>query len=379
MEVLGLIKRAAEKTGFVRERTNDSQMPTDTSNITVVPFFGDMRSMVVLSSLLLKRFREEERGSKYFILASWPGYQGLFPYVDEYWGIQDEDCVAKFYEEATQFRNRHQLSSGFFRSLNQYFFEDVVIPADQFGPYYDLGITNEYWNKYKHIRRTLPGIPSSAVLGKEFNRELQGRGGMKVFIYPSLYARFWEAGINNLKVKKDFWVALVERLLKERFMPVIYKGLLTYDISPEFTNRCVYCTETDVGKVMTAMRATGCVLDVFSGISRLALMARCPFLSVDERNRYSALKEYEMDDLCGPTVPKQYIFSFPTILEGGVPETWDHTLFNNIVTRLNSFLPELDREGWPSTGESTEVVLYETVRKKKAKRIGTRLLKVPKD
>ena len=45
------------------------------------------------------------------------------------------------------------------------------------------------------------------------------------------------------------------------------------------------------------MRMTGCVLDVFSGISKLALAARTPFIYVDDRARYVSLKEVELDDI----------------------------------------------------------------------------------
>ncbi len=102
-------------------------------------------------------------------------------------------------------------------------------------------------------------------------------------------------------------------------------------------------------------------------------------MAIDERARYAALKEYEIDDLCGQRVPKQYIFSFPTIIDGGNTNTWDFNIVNSIIARLNSFLPELNRDDWPTTGESTEIVPYESVRKKKHKKMGTRLLKVPRD
>lgn len=379
-DVVGLLKKAAEKCGFNRERYDDRKIPTDPSNITVVPFFGDIRSMFVMSSLLLKRFREEEKGSRYFILCSWPGFQGLFPYVDEYWGINDESNLKKFYTGASQLRNKNNLSSTYYRNLNQYFFEDVVVPHETLSKYYNAGITDEFWKKYKHIKRTLPLVPSTAQLPKDFTRDLAARGGFKVFVYPSQFITSWRLGdINQMPINKDFWVALLHKLVKERFVPVVYKGLFAHDVSADLTDKCIYVTDPDISKLLAVMRATGCVLDLFTGISRLALAARCPFLMVDERSRYAALKEYELDDLCSPSLPKQYIFSFPTIIEGGGPDTWDFNILNNVMVRLHTFMPDLDRDEWPSTGESTEIVPYEAVRKKKAQRIGTKLLKVPKD
>lgn len=380
MDVAGLLRKAAEKTGFNREKYDERLIPTDAANIAVMPFFGDLRSLFVLSSILLKRFREQYRASKYFVLCSWPGFQSLFPYVDEYWGVADESIISNFYSGASQFKNKSSYSSAYYRNLNHYFFEDVIIPHEEFKDIYGNGIENKFWQKYREIKRTLPGVLSSSQLGKDFNKELASRGGYKIFVYPSIHLTTWHNGeTTTIKTSKDFWVFLLKRLIKEKYTPVVYKGLLTYDVSSELTDNCVYVTEPDMGKVISAMRATGCVLDIFSGISRYALAARCPFVMVDERARYAALKEYELDDICGSNLPKQYIFSFPTIIEGGGPDTWDFNILNNVIARLNNFLPELNRDEWPSTGESTEVISYEKVRQKKNKRLGTRLLKVPND
>ena len=172
IDVLGMVQKAAEKCGFVREQHDDKRLPTDPSNICVMPYFGDLRTLFVMSSILLKRFREEEKPSKYFILCSWPGFKSLFPYVDEYWGIADEGSLKKLYEGASQFRNKSQLVHAYHRNLNHFFFEDVVIPQEVFGTYYGNGITNDFWRKYHHIKRTLPLVPSTAFVGKDFNRDL---------------------------------------------------------------------------------------------------------------------------------------------------------------------------------------------------------------
>lgn len=379
-DVPGLIRKAAEKSGFLREIYDDNKIPTDPSKICVVPFFGDMRSLFVLSSLLLKRFRDEERGSRYVIVCSWPGCGALFPFCDEYWGLADLQMAKKLYPEAAQFRNKNPAVSTYYRKLNEYFFEDMVIPHEQFSSLYRHGIQDEYWVRFKKIIRYLPPVPSTANLGKDFNRELASRGGFKVFVFPSTHIQNWRLGdIGTIEIKKSFWITFVKKLLAEKFVPVIYKSFMTHDLSGDLTGKCVFVDEPDMGKVLAMMRATGCVLDLFSGISRLALAARCPFLMVDERARYASLKEYELDDLCGKSLPKQYIFSFPTIIEGGTIETWDDDILQGIIVRLNSFLPDLDRDTWPSTGESFEQVPYENIRKIKLKRLGTRLLKIPND
>lgn len=373
--MIDFIKKAAEKTGFIRERYDEGKIPTDPKNITVFPFFGDLRSLFVLSSLLLHRYREEEKGSKYFILCSWSGFQTLFPYVDEYWSLENEDNERKLFEHAHQFSNNSELVAHYYRNLNHYFFEDVV--TDVFTNYYHHGLTNDFWQKYKTVRYFLPRVSSSATLSKEFNRELMSRGGFKIFIYPGRFFSCSKLGsVLNLPIKKEFWVFLVKRLLEEKYLPVIYKGFMTYDLSEDFTDQCIYLNEKDFGKVLTAMRTVGFVLDIFTGISRFALAARTPFLMVDERKRFADLKEYEIDDLCCLKLPKQYIFSFPTIINGSNEDTWNFNILKNIFTRLETFLPSLNRDEFPATGEIMELVSYDAVRKRKAKRIGTRLLKV---
>jgi hypothetical protein len=379
-DIAGLIAKAAEKTGFQRDFFKEENIPTESSNITVIPFFGDLRSLFILSTFLLHRYKEQDKPSKYIILCSWPGFAPLFPYVDEYWSIQNESHIKKLYPSASGFENKNELVGHYYRNLNQYFFEDVVDANNQFQPYYNFGLADAFWQKYKQIKRFLPAVPSSALIGKEFNKEFAEKGGFKILVYPSTHMINWH---NNqarfLAVPKDFWSALINRLLAEKFVPVICKGFMTHDLSSEFNKSCIYFSDTDIGTVLSVMRLTGCVLDVFNGISRLALAARTPFVAIDERAKYVGLKEYELDDLCGSDVPKQYIFSFSTIIDGGNASSWDFDIFNSIIMKLNDFLPSLDRNLLPPAGHSLETVSYDLVRNRKLKRIGIRLLKVPKD
>jgi hypothetical protein len=379
-DIAGFLESASRKTGFQRDFFNIDNIPTDVSNITVAPFFGDLRSLFILSSLLLHRYKEQDKPSKYFIICGWPGFSCLFPYVDEYWSIQNDTHVKKLYVDASGFSNRSELVGQYYRNLNQYFFEDVVSLDAQFLPYYDKGLTDEFWNKYKQVKRFLPSVPSSASIGKDFNREFVEKGGYKIFIYPITHITNWHNNQPRLiQVPKDFWSCLIRRLLNEKFVPVICKSFLTYDLSSEFSKSCIYFSENDIGKVLSIIRMTGCVLDVFTGISRFALTARTPFVYIDERARYVGLKEYEIDDLCGANVPKKYIFSFSTIIEGGSVASWDFDIFNLIIAKLNDFLPTIDKDKLPPTWQTLENVSYGLVRNRKLKRIGTRLLKIPKD
>tara|TARA_Y100000034_G_scaffold136518_1_gene213548 strand:- start:7148 stop:8287 length:1140 start_codon:yes stop_codon:yes gene_type:complete len=377
-EVTQFIRRAAEKTGFSRDVFDDSKLPTYTPNITILPCFGDLRSIFALSSLVLKPFMETFKGKQYFILASWPGLQGLFPYVDEYWSIASKDKLQRFYEDAQGFENKHNLQMVYIQNLNN-FFPDLVMP-NEMEKFYDRGLSSDYWKEFKSARLTYPSIPSSSILGAEFSRQLSNRSGYKVFVYPAVHTFKWSMNQSyHIRPDREFWVALVERLLADGYAPVLYNSPLTHDLSKDFTQDCMYVTEPDLLKVLSVMRATGCVLDVFSGISRLALMARCPALVVDERAKFAALKEYELDDLCGQGVPLQYIFSFSTIIDGGTKKAWDANILNVIMQKLEAFLPTLDRDDWPSAKAVDEVVDYGLVRKRKIKRLGTRFIKIPRD
>ncbi len=377
-DVVNFIRRVAEKTGFSRDVFDDSKLPTYAPNITIMPFFGDLRSIFILSSLILRPFKETFKGKQYFILASWPGFQGLFPYVDEYWSIINPDKLQRFYEDAQGFQNKHNLQTIYIQNLNN-FSPDLVMP-DEMERFYDRGLLSKYWEEFKSISLTYPSIPSSNILGADFSRQLSTRSGYKIFVYPAVYTLKWSMNqASHMRSDRDFWVVLVERLLEAGFAPVIYNSPWTYDLSKEFTHDCMYVTEPDILKVLSVMRSTGCVLDIFSGISRLALMARCPALVVDERAKFAALKEYELDDLCGQGVPLQYIFSFSTIIESGSKVVWDANLLNVIIKKLEAFLPTLDRDDWPSAKAINEVVDYSLVRKRKIKRLGMRFIKIPKD
>lgn len=377
--VIDFLKRSAERNGFVRERFEESKVPTDHSNLVIFPFFGDLRSMTVLSSFLLKRYREEVKNSKYFIMASWPGFQGLFPYVDEYWSISDEVHLKRFYEESDGFRNKSEFNTIYTRNLNE-FFRDVVSYTD-LEPFYKNGFTNKFFEKFSTPKRFLPFVPSSSTLGKDFNKDLSMKAGYKVFIHPSVFAKQWYFGKSkNIRCKREFWTELVSSLLENNYVPVIWQNSFSYDISQEFIGKCIFIGESDVVRALSAMRTTGCVLDVFNNISRLAILARCPFVSVDERSRYSNVREYEIDDLSAYNLPKDYIFTFSTIISEGNPVNWSQDIFQSILKKLDGFIPEINRDELPSTGESTEIVPYKDfVRTIKRKKICTKFLRINKD
>jgi len=378
-DVPSYLKRAAEQSGFKRARYNDANLPSRPEDICVMVFFGDMRSAFILSSILLKRYREQIKGSKYFILCGWPGYEGLFPYVDEYWGIKSEEVLERFHKGAVGFYNISQSEFSYRRKLN-WFFEDVV-DFSVLEPYYDNGITQEFWERFKHVKRTLPSIPSIGVMDKGFLNSLVKTEGDKAVIYPVKYVQHFRHGrLVFLRGERNFWLGLAERMLADNITPVVFQDHSTYDLSTTLANECLYVAEQDVSRRLGVMRHVGCVVDICSGISRLAIAARTPFVSCDERARYVGLKEYEIDGLCCENaLPREYIFSFATIINRGTEGLWEVNFFDNVVNKLKNLIKDIDKDALPSTSECTTVVPYENVRKRKVLRLGTRFIKVNQD
>lgn len=368
--VPSFIKRAAERTGFRRERYIERNMPTAFDNVVVLPFYGDMRSEFVLSSLLLHRVRNLF-ASKYLIVCSYPGRDGLYPCADEYWSFQDETVVRSLADGAVGFGNSESDHLLFQEQHLNRFFENVLHVEDWY-KYYHRGFNKLFFDEFKWVVYNLPSIPSSRI---EFNRDLAQRSGYKVFVHPVRTVRAWDRGREvTIRANKKFWYYLIDRLVGSGFTPVVWQDFATFDVSSELENKCVYVSEPRILDVLGIMRTTGFVLDVFEGLGRFATAARVPFLSCTERRLYGAVKEYEIDGLCNTGVPHRYIFSFPTIVEGNV---WSDFV-DTVVGKMEAFIPGLNRDAWPSTAEQSAVVPYGLVKEKKRKKIGARFIKVDK-
>lgn len=377
--VAEFLKRASDRNGFNRDYFEERKIPTDFTNVCIMPFFGDLRSVSIMSSYLLHRVRQEVRGSKYFILASWPGLAGLFPYVDEYWSLNDDSIIKKFYEYSEGLRNRSDLNTIYIRNMNE-FFRDVM-DGGELQKYYRNGFLNNFFEKFTNTKRYLPFIPSSTIIGKDFNKNMALKSGYKIFIHPTLYSKVWQNGISeNVRSSKEFYIELCKFLSDSNMTPVVWQNFLSHDIAEEVKDFSIILRESDIVKALSAMRSCSCVLDTFNGISRLALIGRCPFMCLDERSRYAGTREYEIDDLSGQNIPRHYIFSFSTILTEGDISIWSRDTFPTIKNKLDEFVPELNRDDWPSTVESNENVPYEKfVLPQKKKKIGTRFIRVPKE
>lgn len=371
MDVVQFIKKAVEKTGFDRIRYQEKNLPTSIDNICIMLLLGDLRTTVTVSSILLKRFREEVKGSKYFILCSWAGFESLFPYVDEYWAVKDRSVYKSVYHASNGIHNNSPQVDGLFRGLNQHF-EDVL-GEDSLSAYYDFGIKQSYFDRFKHIKRTLPAVSSLGIVGSKMAKDMSVLRP-KIFIHPSTKGQRYNKNFEFFTIPKEFWIDLVNYLAKMDFLPIVYDNSLSYNISGD-VEKCVYFSNEDVAKTLAVMRTSDCVLDIYSGLSKLAIVARTPFLSIEDRFRYFHAKDYEFDDLCGKDLPKSYVFSFPAIIEKGSKNDWEQNVFLTVHNKLLEFLAGVDRNNLPATSEITEIVPYSVVRKRNIKNLGVKFIR----
>lgn len=376
LSVNAILKKASERISFERVRYKEKDIPTHISNVCCMVFFGDIRSQFVASSMLMKRIKEEFKGSKYFILCSWPGQEALFPYVDEYWQPTDESILKNLYLQSQGFENKSEVFGSFVRLLNSYIPEDIM-DFSFFNEYYEKGYKKEFFNRFGHIKTFLPSVPSSSVLGMEFNRNLVSKP-KKVLIYPTIHIQNYKNGkIEFMLIVEDFWKELIDCLSINGYSPIIYQDYLTYDLSSHYYDKHLFYKSNDVLNLLSLMRSSDYVLDIFSGISRFAIAARSPFICCQERNIFNSFKEYETDDLTGKDVPKEYIYTFPEICDFSVNSMWQRSLFDVILSKLD-YMGDISRDLLPSPIEVNQTVKYDSVRKIKVKKLGTKYIKVSK-
>lgn len=357
------LNRASERSGFAREVYVEKNLPSDHSAITVLPFFGDQRAEFIVSSLLLRRHKEKFLRGRYLIVCTHPGRAALYPSADEVWGLKGmSDRMAS---HATGFKSDEARTLHVIQSLNRFFAN--MQEADVFLKYHNRGLTKFYFDTFSSVEMDLPVVTSPKV---EFNKSLMTKGGMKVFVHPSKRIPVLDdkGQEQTRETKFNFWVDLCDKLLSEGITPVLHLCHTSHDLSTKFMDRVVYCTETGVDGVTACMRATGCVLDVFSNQMFYSTFARCPYLTVEDRRRYNELRIYELQDLC-PLVPCRMIYSFPDLICSG-----DYReLINNVVYKALEFVPAIDRERLPTTARQTIESSYDAVRRRKAKMLGFKL------
>lgn len=380
MNIINFLNDSAERIGFKREVFIDSKVPTDLNDFLFIPIFCDFKHSFIFSSMLLDHYINKVKNSKYTIVCSYPGFSTLFKNSNEYWSLSDFKFYKTLYENAIDFDNKSKIYTDLLRGFNENYRN--VVNSNIFNNYYNIGFKESFWKDFKDLIINFPMIPSSAILGKDMLRFVNENSGYKVFIFPSTHINSWNSGkcIKN-QVKKEFYIELIKYLKKENVFPVVWNHALGFDLTNEFTNQvdCVFINEYDMSKVLSAMRLTGCVLDLFNNISWLSKLSRTPSLVFDERTRYFNTKDNELYDFTKIETPSKIHFYFSNSISNGDVNSWNKDIFVNIKNNLLDFIPYLDRDSWTTTTEFNKHVFVDTVRKNKNKKLGTRFVKIPKE
>jgi len=361
------IKRSSERVGFKREFFIEKNMPTQPSNIYIIPFFGDLVSTFIFSSLIFSNLKKHNP-EKYYILCSWPGMRNFFPEADEYWIIEDSHSIESLASSADYFSNKSTLYSEITRSLAELF---GIITMSDILKYYNKGFTKKYFDEFKEILKFIPEIPSSSLISDSFKNQLAQKSGTKIIIYPCKKIKSWQNGSScYLNVNKDFWISVIDLFLEKGYYPVLYQNWFTFDMSKDFTDKCLYLVPKNTLDLLAAFKEIGLLLDIHSGISCFAIAARCPFIAVKERQIYIKEKDYEIDDIFGKFIPKQYLFSFATQILTGNLGDWKISFLDGLFVKIHNLIN--NKENYQSeTKQIKENVSYNVVRNRSARRFGS--------
>jgi len=353
-EVNSFLDRIANKIHVKREMFSENKTPDRYSDICIIPFFGDMQSEFLLSTIFLP----DVLANKYIILLSWPEHYGIYNGIHEYWSIDDNEILRDLNRGVSQFSN--SIGDNYEKLLLKYF-DNVFLAKDLIKDQYDCGFKGE-----KDIYYSLPTLPSVNLAWKEDTL------GKNIFISPSRYIyTLSKGGTASSTINETFWTTLIEGLLKMKYTPIVYQDYRTYDMS-KFGSSCKYLARNNLLAVLSVMRSCECVLDIFDGLSRYALMARCPYIICTERQKYFEMGDYEIDDLCGSKICKKIIYSFSPLAN---TESVTH-LSNIVLNGLDEFLSKKSKEILPSTSESKTLLPISLIRKGKNRGMSARYIKV---
>ena len=375
LTVSDFLKITSKKLNFQREKYLEKNIPNNYDQITVLFNLGDLRNTLSLSSMILPRYRKETKSLRYFIVFSYPGFSSLFPYADEYWSF-DQDNFLKIYNGSCGLDNTNNLKTIYLRHLNENFRE--VIKAESFNDIYEHFFLKRYWEKNKNIRIILPQIINSLASNDVFiDKYSKINLEKKVFIFPNKTMQIIRKGkLIYEEIKSEFWINLIKKLLENNISVFCLKHPLTHDISAEFieSKNALFFNETDINQIMSIMRMSGCVFDFFSGVSRLAMVARTPYILADERIRYFNYKEYEFEDVVGESLQGERFFIFADLMNA------NNDLYNNIASNIISKIDKINKnnKGILSSEFIDKLSNYQNVRYYQSKKMGINFLKFPK-
>lgn len=379
MNTVEFLEITSQRIKFIRKRYDNQNVPSDLDDLIVVPFFGDIKHTYILSSFLLNNYKRIKT-SKYLILLSYPGFEHVFPYVDEYWQPSDFSQIKQIFLNSNYFENNSNFYLDLLRSLNENF--RSIISSSFFKELYCNKFEEKYWDLFgkNDAKVFMPMIPSSAVIQKDLLKEINSRNN-KIFILPSTHVNYWSNGrYRKSLVSKNFYIELIKNLNNNKIFPVIWNNNFSYDLQDEFKDKenCLFINSNNLFEVLPVIRLTGCVLDIFNSLSKFANIARTPSIILEERSKYFLSREYEIDDLVELDLPGSRTFSFSSYITNGNKNYWDSDIFKCIIRNCEEILPFIDREALPSTVEFNKKINLSIIRKLSNKKMGSKFLKIEK-
>lgn len=361
-EFKDVIRRIVEKSKFKREKFDEVLLEKNYSNVIIVPFFGDSKSEFLFATTLLHKVLEKYKDS-YKIVCSWPGASYIYPYVHEYWTIDDADMLLNLKKNVNGFSNdKNDIDKMFFR-----YFDHVLFGQELIADYYDQnGFTKKYFEVFNRINYRLPSVLSANISNIKLSNNKKN-----ILVYPNKYAKLWNSGRTTTTLTDEgFWRHLINSLLSKNLHPVVCHFYDTHDMRKYFNEKVSFIESPNLMYLLSVMRSSDCVLDVFSGISRYAIMARSPYFSCQERQCYFNCKEYEIEELFAKNIPKKVSFSF---LPFNGSTTFDQSV-DLIINKLMEFLPNIDRNALPTSVEINSDLPYNEVRDRELKMLGLRII-----
>jgi len=379
MKTTEFLEIVSERIKFTRKKYDNQLVPSDLDDLLIIPFFGDIKHTCILSSFILNNYKKI-KSSKYIILLSYPGFESIFPYVDEYWQPSDFSQIKQIFLKSNYFENNSEFYLNLFRSLNENF--RTVIGSDFFKSLYNDKFNDKYWELFgkEDAKVLIPMIPSSAVINKDLIKNINSKNN-KIFLLPSTHINSWSNGrYKKTLVSKNFYIELIKNLNKKEICPVIWNNNISYDLQDEFKDNteCLFINSNNLFEVLPIIRLTGCTLDIFNSLSKFSNIARTPSIILEERIKYYLSKEYEIDDLINLNLPGCRIFSFSSYIINGNKNYWESDIFKSINKSCREIIPFIDRENLPSTSEEDKNINLSIIRKIKKKKMGTKFIKIKK-
>lgn len=365
------LSRAASRCGFSRDSYTEKLVPASHDKISVIPFFGDLYGELVFSSLLYRRLLDAEPVGRYTIIATHPGRSFLYPEAAEVWGISGESVYDDLFAGADALKADSSRLSYIYQSLNRFFpkVNDMAV-VDK---WYARGLTGHYLDSFGKVLVDWPPVVGARP---ETVRQIGNRPGTKVFLAASKRVRMLDRGSKDTKVfvPKLFYVFLAERLMDSGFAPVFWNGPDCHDVSPELPGMTGVVTDKTLAGAVSAVRGCDCLLSIFNDLFSVAILARVPYLMVEERKRYFALNFFEMEDIMSSVSSIKPYFSFAGALSSNTHQETAKAIVNRLCEVRDKGLAHLGSNVSSGTVEAD----YGKVRRRRANKLGFRLFQPPK-